>query len=131
MSNTELPNSPLTAVSPLDGRYIRVTEKLRPIFSEFGLIKKRVTVEIAWLLALSKEKSITEVPPFSAAASKKLQALADTFSLENAERVKAIEAETNHDVKAIEYFLKEAIADNQELAAVSEFLCASSMKDQV
>ena len=122
MSDSELPISPLTALSPLDGRYVRVTEKLRPIFSEYGLIKKRVEVEIAWLLALSQEKSITEVPNFSAKATEQLQKIANNLSVKDAERVKEIETITNHDVKAIEYFLKEAIADNRELAAVSEFL---------
>ena len=113
--------SPLTALSPLDGRYAGKTAELRPIFSEYGLIKARVTVEVRWLQMLAATPGIAEVPPFSAAANAFLDALVDDFSAADAERVKAIEATTNHDVKAVEYLLKERVADHADLAAVSEF----------
>jgi adenylosuccinate lyase len=112
----------LTAISPIDGRYGSKTEALRPIFSEFGLIHNRVRVEIAWLKALAADPRIGEVPELSDAASRRLDAIADGFGVEEAGRVKAIERTTNHDVKAVEYFLKESVADNGELAAVSEFI---------
>jgi adenylosuccinate lyase len=113
---------PLTALSPLDGRYARKAEPLRPYFSEFGLIQNRLHVEVEWLLALSNEPQIAEVPIFSTAAQSKLRAIASGFSLADAARVKAIEASTNHDVKAVEYFLKERIADDAELAPHQEFI---------
>ncbi len=114
--------TPLTAVSPIDGRYARKTEDLRPIFSEYGLIRHRVLVEIRWLQALSEEPLIAEVPPFSEHANNLLEGIIENFSLEDAQRVKNIERTTNHDVKAVEYFLKEKIAGNKELEAVSEFI---------
>ena len=114
--------SPLTALSPLDGRYAGKVGALRPVFSEFGLIHARVIVEVRWLQALSRQPRITEVPAFSETAHAMLEEIAAGFTLDDAERVKAIEATTNHDVKAVEYFLKEKVADNAELAAVSEFL---------
>ena len=114
--------TPLTAVSPIDGRYARKTEDLRPIFSEYGLIRHRVLVEIRWLQALSEEPLIAEVPPFSEHANNLLEGIIENFSLEDAQRVKNIERTTNHDVKAVEYFLKEKIAGNRELEAVSEFI---------
>jgi adenylosuccinate lyase len=112
----------LTAVSPVDGRYGAKTAVLRPIFSEFGLIRYRVLVEVRWLQALAAHPQIVEVPELSARAKDRLDGIVDGFSVEDAERVKAIERTTNHDVKAVEYFLKERIADNAELAAVSEFI---------
>jgi adenylosuccinate lyase len=112
----------LTALSPLDGRYGSKTASLRDFFSEYALIKYRVIVEIEWLKALAAEPSIAEVPAFSDAAIGLLDGIADTFSVADAERVKAIEATTNHDVKAVEYFLKEKTQDNAEVAAVSEFI---------
>jgi len=112
----------LTAVSPVDGRYARKTEKLRPIFSEFGLIKHRVLVEVRWLQTLAAHAGIPEVPALSEHAGKVLDGIADRFSEEDAQRVKNIERTTNHDVKAVEYFLKEKIAGNDELEAVSEFI---------
>jgi adenylosuccinate lyase len=112
----------LTAVSPVDGRYGSKTATLRPIFSEFGLIRYRVLVEVRWLQALAAHSQIAEVPALSAEAKDLLDGIVDGFSVEDAERVKAIEQTTNHDVKAVEYFLKERIADNAELAAVSEFI---------
>jgi len=113
--------SPLTALSPLDGRYASKTGDLRPIFSEYGLIKARVTVEVRWFQMLAENPGITEVPAFSAAASAFLDAIVTDFSLDDANRVKEIEATTNHDVKAVEYLLKEKVANHAELAAASEF----------
>lgn len=111
----------LTALSPLDGRYGGKTAILRDFFSEYALIKYRVIVEIEWLKALAAESAIAEVPAFSAEAVALLDGIADRFSVADAERVKAIEATTNHDVKAVEYFLKERTQGNAEIAAVSEF----------
>ena len=114
--------SSLTALSPVDGRYASKTSSLRPFFSEYGLIKNRVLVEVRWLQALSNHSDITEVPTFSSEANALLDQIAENFSEEDAERVKTIERTTNHDVKAVEYFLKEKIADNAEINAVSEFI---------
>ena len=111
----------LTALSPLDGRYGSKTAALRDFFSEYALIKYRVIVEIEWLKALAAEPGIAEVPAFSAGAIALLDGIADHFSVADAERVKVIEATTNHDVKAVEYFLKEKTQSNPEIAAVSEF----------
>ena len=116
------PLSSLTAVSPIDGRYGGKTDMLRTIFSEFGLIRYRVMVEVRWLQQLSAHADITEVPHFSDSANAVLNGLVDNFTLEHAERVKEIERTTNHDVKAVEYLIKEVIADNAELQAVSEFV---------
>ncbi len=112
----------LTNLSPVDGRYAGKVDSLRSILSEYGLIRFRVLVEIRWLQALSLEPAIAEVPPFSEAANARLEKLLTHFSLADAERVKEIEKTTNHDVKAVEYFLKEAIADVEELNNVSEFV---------
>ncbi len=117
-----MPLSPLTALSPLDGRYARATEGLRPWFSELALIRHRVHVEIEWLIALGAEPGIPEVAPFAAAAAAKLRALASGFSEADGERVKAIERETNHDVKAIEYWIRERVADDAVLARASAFI---------
>ena len=114
--------TPLTAVSPIDGRYADKTADLRPIFSEYGLIRHRVLVEIRWLEHLAGEPGIPEVPPFSEHARRLLASIVEAFGVEDARRVKNIERTTNHDVKAIEYFLKEKIAGNAELAAVSELI---------
>ena len=114
--------SPLTALSPLDGRYAAKVEALRPIFSEMGLMQRRVLVEVRWLEALAAEKAIAEVAPLSAQASAALNALADKFSLADAERIKEIERTTNHDVKAVEYFIKEKIGADAELAKAKEFV---------
>ncbi len=114
--------SALTAISPIDGRYGNKTVQLRPIFSEFGLIRARVEVEIRWLQRLAAHEAITEVPAFSAATQQQLDAIVANFSEEDALRIKAIEATTNHDVKAVEYFIKEKFADNSELMAVNEFV---------
>ncbi len=114
--------SALTAISPIDGRYASKTTDLQPIFSEYGLIKHRVAVEIHWLMALAEHPQITEVAPFTAHGRNILENIAADFSLDDAQRVKNIERTTNHDVKAVEYFLKEKIAGNSELEAVSEFI---------
>ena len=112
----------LSAISPVDGRYGSKVKALRPIFSEFGLVKYRVTVEVRWLQKLAATSDIAEVPAFSAEANAVLDAIVANFSEEDAQRVKTIEATTNHDVKAVEYFLKEKVAGNEELNAVTEFI---------
>jgi len=112
----------LTSISPIDGRYSDKTGPLKTIFSEFGLIKYRLLVEVRWLEAMSKNSEISEVPLFSSEANKKLLAIADNFSIEDARAIKEIEKTTNHDVKAIEYFLKEKVSITPELQKVSEFI---------
>lgn len=114
--------SSLTAVSPIDGRYGDKVSALRTIFSEFGLLKFRVTVEVRWLQKLADCAEIKEVPVFSQEANDFLNSLVDNFSETDALRIKAIERTTNHDVKAVEYFLKEKVAAIAELHAVSEFI---------
>ncbi|MCG9758127.1 MULTISPECIES: adenylosuccinate lyase [Pseudoalteromonas] len=114
--------SALTAISPVDGRYGSKTKELRSIFSEFGLIKYRVIVEVRWLQALASSDAITEVPAFSDEANALLDSIVENFSEADAARVKEIERTTNHDVKAVEYLLKEKVADNAELNAVNEFI---------
>jgi len=114
--------STLTAVSPIDGRYGGKSADLRPIFSEFGLIRHRVQVEVRWLQALAAHESITEVPAISEHAQNILNGIVDNFSQDDAQRIKNIERTTNHDVKAVEYFLKEKITGNEELEAISEFI---------
>ena len=114
--------STLTAISPVDGRYGGKTAALRAIFSEYGLIRYRVLVEVRWLQALSADQEIVEVPLLSEQTRQKLNSIADDFSEADAQRVKEIERTTNHDVKAVEYFLKEKISDTPELMAVSEFI---------
>ena len=114
--------TPLTALSPLDGRYHGKVDPLRDIFSEFGLIHRRVQVEVAWLKALSECADIVEVPVFSSESVNLLDRIVSAFDETQAEAVKAIEATTNHDVKAVEYFLKEALTGDAELNAVSEFV---------
>ena len=112
----------LTALSPIDGRYAAACEPLRGIFSEFGLMKSRVKVELEWLKTLAAEPLIGEIAPFSDATIEEINTLIDSFSVEHAEAVKAIEARTNHDVKAIEYWLKERLSGNPEVMAASEFI---------
>ncbi|MGM0564990.1 MAG: adenylosuccinate lyase [Pseudomonadota bacterium] len=114
--------SALTAISPVDGRYAGKADALRPIFSEYGLIKARVTVEVRWLQRLAATPGIEEVPEFSDGANALLDGIVANFEESHAQRVKDIEATTNHDVKAVEYFLKEQVAGNAELEAVSEFI---------
>ncbi|BBB29987.1 adenylosuccinate lyase [Neptunomonas japonica] len=114
--------SALTAVSPVDGRYGSKTADLRPIFSEFGLIRNRVLVEIRWLQQLAAHPQIPEVPTLSETANTLLNSIVDDFNEVDAERVKEIERTTNHDVKAVEYLIKEKFKDNAELAAINEFV---------
>ena len=118
--NTE--PDPLFSLSPLDGRYRGKVAALREHFSEFALMRCRVRVEIAWLIALADEPAIGEVPPFSEAARAELQQVAAGFSGTEAAAIKAIESRTNHDVKAVEYWLKERFVDHPEIAAVTEFI---------
>jgi adenylosuccinate lyase len=113
--------SQLNAISPIDGRYGSKTAGLRPIFSEFGLIRHRVIVEVRWLQALAAHEEIAEVPALSGHAQHVLDDIIEKFSEQDAQRVKNIESTTNHDVKAVEYFLKEKIAGNDELESISEF----------
>ncbi|BCT89601.1 MULTISPECIES: adenylosuccinate lyase [Acinetobacter] len=112
----------LTALSPLDGRYASKCDALRPFLSEFGLIHARVTVEVRWLQALANRPEITEVPAFSSETNAALDAIVASFSEEDANRIKEIERTTNHDVKAVEYFLKEKIAGIEELKNAGEFI---------
>ena len=112
----------LTAVSPVDGRYGSKTSSLRNIFSEFGLIRCRVEVEVRWLQQLAAHPQIEEVPALSSEANALLDTLISGFSVEHAEQIKTIERTTNHDVKAVEYFIKEQISHNAELNAISEFV---------
>lgn len=114
--------SALTAVSPVDGRYGAKTSELRSIFSEFGLLKYRVQVEVRWLQKLASTNEIVEVPAFSGSANVLLDEIVSGFDESDAQRIKDIEKTTNHDVKAVEYFLKEKVAGNQELHAVNEFI---------
>lgn len=112
----------LTAISPVDGRYGSKVSVFRDIFSEYGLIRNRVTVEIRWLQQLSAHPEIIEVPVFTSKANDFLNQMVSGFSLQDAERIKEIERTTNHDVKAVEYFIKERIAGVPELHAVTEFV---------
>jgi adenylosuccinate lyase len=112
----------LTALSPLDGRYAAKLDALRPQFSEYGLIHRRLQVEIEWLKALAAEPHFTEIPAFSPATVAALDALVAGFKPEHAAEVKEIESVTNHDVKALEYWIKKKLADNQEVMRVSEFI---------
>jgi len=112
----------LTALSPLDGRYASKVEPLRPIFSELGLMHRRVHVEIEWLLALAADAQIVELPAFTAAQIKTLKAITTDFNVEDGARIKAIEATTNHDVKAVEYFIKEKLSADASLKQALEFV---------
>jgi len=114
--------TPLTAISPIDGRYGDKTAELKPIFSEFGLMRFRVRVEIRWLQALAVQNDIEEVPALSDEANALLNNITDKFSETDALRIKEIESTTNHDVKAVEYFIKEKITGNKELEKISEFI---------
>lgn len=116
------PLNSLTAISPIDGRYRTKVEPLGQIFSEYGLIRARVEVEVRWLQSLANHKDLTEVPPLSASANDVLEKMLKSFSVSDAEAIKNIERTTNHDVKAVEYFIKEKIACHKELATISEFV---------
>jgi adenylosuccinate lyase len=112
----------LLALSPLDGRYAGKVDALRPIFSEYGLIRARVRVEVEWLLALAAEPGIVELAKFSGSAESRLRALAGHLDVADAARVKEIERTTNHDVKAVEYLIKERLKDDPELGPALEFV---------
>mgnify|MGYP001810315211 CR=1 FL=1 len=112
----------LNALSPLDGRYQSKLDALRPYFSEYALIKHRAWVEVEWLKALSAALELTEIAPFSADTIKELDEAIANFSEDDASQVKAIEARTNHDVKALEYWLKEKFDGNPEVKKASEFI---------
>ena len=114
--------SALTALSPIDGRYGDKTTELRTIFSEYGLLKYRVQVEVRWLQKLANQADILEVPTLSEQANKHLNEIVDNFNEQDAMRIKTIEKTTNHDVKAVEYFLKEKVNTNEELQAINEFI---------
>ncbi|ULJ68531.1 adenylosuccinate lyase [Wielerella bovis] len=113
---------PISALSPLDGRYAKSVETLRPIFSEYGLMKARICVELEWLKSLSNEPKIAEVPDFSRETIAEIDSVMNDFSLAQAAEVKEIEATTNHDVKAIEYWLKKRFENNAEIQKVNEFI---------
>lgn len=112
----------LTAISPVDGRYGSKTAAFRDLFSEYGLIRHRVLVEVRWFQALAASSEIAEVPALDSDAQNKLDSIVNNFSVTDAERIKTIERTTNHDVKAVEYYLKEKIQGNAQLEAGSEFL---------
>ena len=112
----------LTAISPVDGRYAGKVDALRNTTSEYGLIRFRVHVEVSWLEQLAHDKNIPEVPLMSGQAAWHLRGVTRDFDVQHAERIKAIEATTNHDVKAVEYFIKEQMAEHDELAGMSEFV---------
>ncbi|QYN41895.1 adenylosuccinate lyase [Gilliamella sp. ESL0443] len=114
--------SALTALSPIDGRYGDKTTELRTIFSEYGLLKYRVQVEVRWLQKLASQADILEVPALSELATKHLNQIVENFDEQDALRIKTIEKTTNHDVKAVEYFLKEKVNSNEELQAINEFI---------
>jgi adenylosuccinate lyase len=122
MSSVPLPLSPLTALSPLDGRYENKVAALRAFFSEHALIRYRIHVEVEWLIALSLEPGIAELPPFSPSAQNALRNRIGVFTAQDGQRVKEIEAQTNHDVKAVEYWLRETFAANDEIARAAEFI---------
>ena len=112
-------SSPLTALSPLDGRYAAKTRALQDHFSEFALMRERVAIEVAWLAALAGDDSFKALAPFSPASVAELERAVAAFGLADAERIKAIEATTNHDVKAVEYWLRERFGGNAEIAAAA------------
>ncbi len=124
-------HSAMTALSPVDGRYADQNDLLRPIFSEYGLIRYRVLVEVCWLKALAEEPKIAEVPTLSPGARRFLEEIVADFSEADAMQVKAIERTTNHDVKAVEYFLKQKVAAFPELAKVLEFIHFSCTSEDI
>jgi adenylosuccinate lyase len=121
----------LTAISPVDGRYFDKTSELRPLFSEYALFRFRVLIEIRWLQALADNTTINEITPFSENTKQQLDAIFNNFSLSDAQRIKSLEATTNHDIKAIEYFLKEKILKNPELKNSSEFIHFACTSDDI
>jgi len=131
VATDSLPLDALTALSPLDGRYQSKCAQLRPFFSEFALMRARVEVEAEWLLHLSAQRGIEEVPEFAARDQKFLRELSAKFSMRDAARIKAIDAEINHDVKAVEYFIKEKIRAQKTLAAFGEFVHFACTSDDI
>lgn len=131
MSVQELPLSALTAIAPVDGRYARAAAPLRATFSEYGLIRARVIVELRWFQTLAETPEITEVPTLSADANAFIDAIIENFGIEHAERVKTIERTTNHDVKAVEYFLKEQFKGHAELNKHNEFLHFAATSEDI
>ena len=123
--------SPLTALSPLDGRYARSADPLRPYFSEHALIRYRLRVELAWLSALAAEPAIAELKPFSRATAASLKGLILKFDENDSKRIKEIEAETNHDVKALEYWLKAKLARNREAQGALEFIHFAATSEDI
>jgi adenylosuccinate lyase len=123
--------SPLTALSPLDGRYARSADPLRRYFSEHALIRYRVRVELAWLMALADEPAIAELRPFSRATVAGLNALVANFSENDSQKIKDIEAEANHDVKAIEYWLKARLGKNREVQGALEFIHFAATSEDI
>ena len=123
--------SPLTALSPLDGRYAGSADPLRPYFSEHALIRHRLRVELCWLMALAAEPAIAELKPFSRATAASLDALILTFSENNSKQIKAIEARTNHDVKAIEYWLRAKLGKSREVQAALEFIHFAATSEDI
>lgn len=123
--------NPLTAISPIDGRYANKTDGLRPLCSEYGLFYFRVLIEIRWLQALADHSNIKEVPAFSATTQQQLNHIIENFNLEDATRIKALEKITRHDMKAVEYFLKEKLAKNTELESIREFIHFGCTSDDI
>lgn len=126
-----LPLNALTAISPMDGRYGRKTEALRAVTSEYALIRYRLLVEIEWLRTLAAEPGVTDLAELSSDAHERLDAIANGFDVNQAERVKALEAETNHDVKAVEYYLREQVADHAELSTAAEFIHFAATSEDI
>jgi len=131
MASTRSALSALSALSPLDGRYATSADPLRPFFSEYALIRYRVRVELAWLMALAAEPAIAELKPFSRATMAGLKELVAKFSEDDARKIKDIEAETNHDVKAIEYWLKARLAKNREVQGALEFIHFAATSEDI
>jgi adenylosuccinate lyase len=123
--------NPLTAISPIDGRYSDKTDSLRPLCSEYGLFYFRVLIEIRWLQALADHSGIKEIPAFSSATQQQLNHIIENFNLEDAQRIKTLEKTTRHDIKAVEYFLKEKLAKNPQLVSVREFIHFGCTSDDI
>jgi adenylosuccinate lyase len=128
---SEMKVSTLRALSPADGRYADKVNSLRDIFSEYGLIRFRVLVEVRWLQCLADEPDVAELGPLSSVMKDVLNHIVDDFSLDDAERVKKIEATTNHDVKAVEYFIREKLGDGPETRALKDFLHFSCTSEDI
>jgi adenylosuccinate lyase len=123
--------NPLTAISPIDGRYSDKTEALRSLCSEYGLIYFRVLIEIRWLQTLAEHSGIKEIPEFSSSTQQQLNHIVENFNLKDAEKIKTLEETTRHDVKAVEYFLKEKLAKNPELEPIREFIHFGCTSDDI